>query len=127
MADTFRAAFSAKGWPVDIREHYLPSSYFMYSLALARYYIWTRFPNSKEIALDEPRQKLFDAALEMLKSPTLPTFDPDYSDDPELSGDTSLTAYDDAALTLPWQRILPQPFACGFAHPYIYDTQLSSK
>lgn len=99
----------------------------MYSLALARYYIWTRFPNSKEIALDEPRQKLFDAALEMLKSPTLPTFDPDYSDDPELSGDTSLTAYDDAALTLPWQRILPQPFGFGFAHPYIYDTQLSSK
>lgn len=74
----------------------------MYALALARYWCWTRFPNSGGIALDEPRKKLFEEAQELLKSPWLATPDPDYSDDPELSGDTSLTAYEDAALTLPF-------------------------
>ena len=79
----------------------------MYALALARYFIWTRFPNSNDIALDEPRKELFTTAQELLKSPYLATPEPDYSDDPTLSGDTSITAYQDAALTLPFQRILP--------------------
>ena len=107
VAATFRASFQGKGWPIDIRDHYLPSSYFMYTLALARWWCWTRFPNSKDIALDEPRKALFEAALKMLENPSLPSFEPDYSDDPTLSGATSLTAYRAAALTLPFQRILP--------------------
>lgn len=74
----------------------------MYALSLARYFIWTRFPNSSQIALDDPRKALFEKAQELLESPWLATPAPDYSDDPELSGDTSLTAYEDAALTLPF-------------------------
>lgn len=101
----------------------MPSSYVIYALALCRWWCWTRFPNSGDIALDEPRKALFDAALEMLKDPTLPTFEPDYSDDPELSGDTSLSAHDDAALTLPWQRILPTVGSSGFMHPYLSSWQ----
>ena len=125
VADSFRASFQAKGYKTDVRQHYLPNAYRMYALALARYFIWTRFPNSKDIALDEPRKALFEAALKMLENPSLPSFEPDYSDDPTLSGDTSITAYQDAALTLPFQRILPQLGGYGFVHPYAEDYQFS--
>ena len=125
VADSFRASFQAKGYTTDARQHYLPNAYRMYALALARYFIWTRFPNSKDIALDEPRKELFTTAQELLKSPYLATPEPDYSDDPTLSGDTSLTAYQDAALTLPFQMILPQLGGYGFIHPYTEDYQFS--
>lgn len=98
----------------------------MHVLALARYFIWTRFPNSSEIALDEPRKELFSAANELLKNPYLATPTPDYSDDPELSSDTRLTVFEDAALTLPWQRILPTAGASGFIHPYMSAWQTSA-
>ena len=125
VADTFRASFQGKGWAIDARDHYLPSSYFIYALALARWWCWTRFPNSGEIALDEPRKALFESALKMLENPTLPTFEPDYSDSPELSGEDF--AWDDASLTLPYQRILPEFGGYGFVNPYFANCQTSSK
>ena len=118
VADSFRASFSAKGYTIDVRDHYIPSSYRLQVIALARWYIWTRFPNSKDIALDEPRQKLYEDALALLKDPYLGVDEPDYSDVPELSSQQA-GMQDSCSVKLPFQRILPQPFGFGFEWPYI--------
>lgn len=114
----YRGAFQTKGYPLDVREHYLPNNYKLFSLSLARYYICTRFPNSDGVFLDEPRKKMYEKAVEMLGDAVLGVPQPDYSDDPELSGDTSLSVREDAALSLPWQRLLARPCSYGFARPY---------
>lgn len=102
VADSYRAAMQSKGYIVDIREHYIPNAYKMFVLNLARYQIWTRFPNSKDYALGEEREASYDEATEYLKDPKIGPPIPDYSDDPELSGRTDLTAIpDDIAITMP--------------------------
>lgn len=37
VADAFRGSFSGKGYAVDPREHYIPSSYAMFVLNYARF------------------------------------------------------------------------------------------
>ena len=123
VADSYRAAFSSKGYAMDIRPHYLPNAYRLYALCIARYYICTRFPNSLNIFLDEPRKELYTQAMELLKDPYIGVPEPDYSDDPELSGRIDLTSISDASLTLPYQRFLTKPQNYGFINPYINDYQ----
>ena len=124
VADSYRAAFSSKGYAMDIRPHYLPNAYRLYALCIARYYICTRFPNSLNIFLDEPRKDLYTQAMELLKDPYIGVPEPDYSDDPELSSDVD-TTFADASITLPYQRILPMTFQFGYVHPYVYDQQIN--
>ena len=108
---------------MDIRPHYLPNAYRLYALCIARYYICTRFPNSINIFLDEPRKDLYTQAMELLKDPYIGVPEPDYSDDPELSGRTDLTSISDASLTLPYQRFWTKPQNYGFINPYVNDYQ----
>ena len=123
VADSYRAAFSSKGYVMDVRPHYLPNAYRLYALCIARYYICTRFPNSLNIFLDEPRKDLYTQAMELLKDPYIGVPEPDYSDDPELSGRTDLTSISDASLTLPYQRFWSKPQNYGFINPYVNDYQ----
>lgn len=83
-SDAFRAAWTAKGYDVDPREHYITSGYKLFVLAFARYFIWTRFPGSEDYAISKPREELYKKAMEMLKNPYLQT-DKVKWDDPELS------------------------------------------
>lgn len=123
VADSYRAAFSSKGYAMDVRPHYIPNAYRIYALCIARYYICTRFPNSINIFLDEPRKELYTQAMELLKDPYIGVPEPDYSDDPELSGRTDLTSISDASLTLPYQRFWTKPQNYGFINPYVNDYQ----
>ena len=123
VVDSYRAAFSSKGYAMDIRPHYLPNAYRLYALCIARYYICARFPNSLNIFLDEPRKDLYTQAMEILKDPYIGVPEPDYSDDPELSGRTDLTSISDASLTLPYQRFWTKPQNYGFINPYNNDYQ----
>lgn len=118
VSDTFRSAFVSKGYTVDVRDHYIDAGYLIPMLNYARYQIFTRFPMTENYALSEPRKKQYEEAAELLKNPYLGTSKPDYSDDPELSGDTSLTAMSDSAVTVPWMRFPAEPYETGFPQVY---------
>jgi hypothetical protein len=105
VADMFRGSWSAKGYALDVREHYVAPEYRIPVLNYARWQIWTRFPNSKDIGLDEPRKAAYEEAKELLKSPYIGTSTPDYSDDPVLSVDSTLSAANDAAIAMPYMTI----------------------
>ena len=87
IADQFRGAFIAKGYDVDVREHYLPPEYHYAALVLSRFAVWTRFPSTPDYALDEARKKAYEDASSLLKNPYIGTSKPDYSDDPEIKPD----------------------------------------
>lgn len=119
VADAYRGAFTSKGYTIDVRDHYVPSSYKNFILNYARFEIFTRFPMTDSYALDENRKKQWEEAQKMLKDPFLGVEKPDYSDDPELSGNALLTV-SDSAITLPWLKIPAVPFDTGFAQVYPY-------
>ena len=118
VADQFRAAFTSKGYNLDVREHYIDDGYLVPMLNYARWQIWTTFPMTEAYALSEPREKLFEQAVELLKNPYLGTSEPDYSDDPELSGTTGYHLSADPAITIPWLRVVPQWGKFGFPETY---------
>lgn len=120
VADQFRGSFTAKGYTIDVREHYIDDGYLVPMLNYARWQIWTTFPMAENYALSEPRKKLFEQAVELLKNPYLGTSEPDYSDGPELSGNTGYQLSADPAITIPWLRLPPLPGECGF--PAVYWT-----
>jgi hypothetical protein len=73
---------------------------------------------TENYALSDPRKKQYEEACELLKNPYIGTTKPDYSDDPTLSGDTSLSNTSDASITIPWQKFPAAPFDEGFAQVY---------
>ena len=91
VADMFRAAWEAKGYTIDPRDHYVCGGYVEPILAVVRYTLWTRFPMAANYALGEARQKIYDEAIKLLKDPYLATPKVDWSS-PELSDYTSLSA-----------------------------------
>lgn len=119
-ADSFRGALQSKGYLLDVRDHYIAPEYKQFVLNYARYSIWTRFPMTENFALSEPRKKQYDEAVELLKNPYIGVSKPDYSDDPGLSSDTSLSNVNDGAITMPWLKMPPTPFEEGFAQVYPY-------
>lgn len=127
-ANAFRYSFTSHGFTIDVRDHYIPQGYRTYVLNYARPYIAARFPNSKDIFIDDIRQKLFDEAATLLKEAYIGVPTPDYSDDPELSGQTFIN--EDDAMTIPYQRILAYPGKYGFTdaykHFYIGNNDLSA-
>ena len=118
VADTFRSAFVSKGYTIDVRDHYVDAGYLIPVLNYARYQIFTRFPMAEDYALSEPRKKQYEEAAQLLKTPYLGVSRPDYSDDPQLSSDTSLSNVNDGAITMPWQKFPAVPFDTGFAQVY---------
>ena len=73
-----------------------------------------------DYALDDNRKKQWEESQKMLKDPYIGVEAPDYSDDPELSGRTDLSAAQDSAVTLPWLKFPPYPYDCGFAQVIPY-------
>lgn len=71
VSDVWRGALGAKGYEIDVRSHYVPETYAYYILVHARHAVWTRFPNSENIALDERRKNEYDEAMKLLKDPFL--------------------------------------------------------
>ena len=82
---------------------------------------------AENYALSKPREELYKAAQELLKNPYLGTSEPDYSDDPTLSGDTNLNKDHDAAITMPWMKFPAMPYDTGFWQPYAYEFEKLSK
>lgn len=95
VSDTWRGMLLGKSVAIDIREHFTPSSLSYWILIQARYSLWTRFPNSPDIALDEARQKEYEKSLEIFDSNKIGVESPDWeysSDNPKnknTSPDTS--------------------------------------
>lgn len=118
VADAFRGSWSAKGYTCDVRDHYVAPEYVLPILNYARWSIWTTFPGTESYSLTEPREKMYREAVELLKDPYIATSKPDYSDDPTLSGDASLSAKQDAAISLPWQKFPSFPFHDGYWDVY---------
>ena len=65
IADMWRGAIAAKGYTLDTRDHYIPSEYVYWVLVHCRYAVWTRFPMSPSVGLDEARQKEYEKALDL--------------------------------------------------------------
>lgn len=120
VSDAFRGAWQSRGYTLDVRDHYVAPEYKQFVLNYARWQIWTRFPMTENFALSEPRKKQYEEAVELLKNPYIGVSKPDYSDDPELSGDTRLSNVNDGAITMPWLKLPPSPFDTGFAKVYPY-------
>lgn len=121
VSDSFRGAWQSKGYQIDVRPHYTCPNYKTFILNYARWEIWTRFPMTEDFALSEPRKKQYEEARDLLKNPYIGVTKPDYSDDPTLSADTSLSNVNDGAITLPWLKLPAVPFDTGFpqAYPHI--------
>ena len=49
VAEMFRGAWSAKGYKIDVRPHYVAPEYIIPVLNYARWQIWTRFPATENI------------------------------------------------------------------------------
>ena len=78
ISDTWRGALQGKSYTMDIRDHYTPSEYHYWILVHARWAIWTRFPNSINVGLDEARKNEYDKCLELLNSPSLHVSSPEW-------------------------------------------------
>ena len=83
VSNVWRGALSAKGVIMDVRDYYIPPEYQYWVLVHSRHAVWTRFPNSSVIALDEARKDEYTKALELLKDPYIGCSKPDYADLPE--------------------------------------------
>lgn len=106
VAETWRGAMKGKGMEIDPRSAYIPSAYRLMVLIHARYVIWSRFPNSSNIAIDEVRKKEYEQALEMLKNPIMDVDEVDWylpsgEPNPELSAYVRSTG---SSMTTPWLR-----------------------
>lgn len=82
VANVWRGALSAKGYTLDVRESYIPASYHYWVLVHARWAVWTRFPLSNDIALDDARKNEYNKALDLLKNPYIDAEKPAWEYDP---------------------------------------------
>lgn len=117
ISDTWRGALSAKGMALDPREHFIPSTYAYWVCVHARHAVWTRFPNSGFIALDEVRKDELKKAMELLKQPMLDVPVVEWDTDPELSAFTRPSS-DGCSLLTPFLRFPEdRPVIENFALP----------
>lgn len=108
VADMFRGAWSAKGYKLDVREHYVAPEYIVPILNYARWQIWTRFPATETISLSENRKAGYDEAVKLLENPYIGTSDPYDPTDPDNPNQNS--SIKDSAISMPYLR---------FDDPYI--------
>ena len=94
IADMFRGAFISKSYEIDTREHYIPSSYKHFVCVYARWSLWTRFPMSPNIALDDARKEEYKLVSELLKDAYIGVDKPEWEhsssnpENPDNSGKT---------------------------------------
>lgn len=67
VSNMIRGALSAKGFSLSTLENSIPESYMLIALILIRSFMWSRFPHSNIIAIDEIRLKESEWAKEVLK------------------------------------------------------------
>lgn len=108
VADMFRGAWSAKGYKIDVRPHYVAPEYIIPVLNYARWQIWTRFPATENISLAENRKAGYDEAVELLENPYIGTSDPADPSDP--TNPNKPDGIKDSAISMPYLR---------FDDPYI--------
>lgn len=108
VADMFRGAWSAKGYKIDVRQHYVAPEYVIPVLNYARWQIWTRFPATENISLAENRKAGYDEAVKLLENPYIGTSDPADPADPDNPNKTD--GIKDSAISMPYLR---------FDDPYI--------
>ena len=108
VADMFRGALAAKGYKLDIREHYVAPEYVIPVLNYARWQIWTRFPATENISLAENRKAGYDEAVKLLENPYIGTSDPYDPTDPDNPNENDKIK--DSAISMPYLR---------FDDPYI--------
>lgn len=77
ISDMWRGALSAKGYTLSKDEYSTPPEYRYWILIHARWAIWTRFPNTPDIALDKAREAEYKQAMELLKNPYINVSKPD--------------------------------------------------
>lgn len=122
VADMFRGAWLAKGYNLDVRDHFVAPEYIVPVLNYARWEIWTRFPMTEDFALTEPRKFGYETAKELLKNPYIGTSEPDYSgvtpEDPDYPKVVALSATTKEMITMPWLRMPPMPFQYGYPQAY---------
>ena len=112
VSETWRGALSAKGYTLDIRDAYIPSSYQYYVLVHARWAIWTRFPLSNEIALDEARKQEYQKAMDMLKNPYLDAEKPEWQYDPSNPDNQDESGWHGAqSIQVPWPQKFPTEYS----------------
>lgn len=111
VSDTWRGALKAKGYKLDNRPHYIPDSYRYYVLVHARHAVWTRFPNSETIALDDRRKEEYDEALKLLENPFIDV--PEVDDPAGQDADENAIGTGAGSVRVPLQR---------FSNWYTYDT-----
>jgi hypothetical protein len=114
VADLFRGAWKAKGYKLDVREHYVAPEYIIPILNYARWQIWTRFPMTENYSLSEPRQKGYEEAAELLKDPYIGVSDPADPNDPD--NPNKPDGIKDAAISMPY-LIMDNPYI-GFAYEF---------
>lgn len=103
-ADAFRSAWSAKGYEIDPREHYISTGYTEFILAFARWNLWNRFPMADNYALSEARKLQYERAMELLKNPWLGTDKVNWTD-PDLSAYTALSGGTGSSIAVPFMRL----------------------
>ena len=89
IADMFRGAFISKSYEIDTREHYIPSSYKHFVCVYARWSLWTRFPMSPSVALDDARKAEYELVKDLLKDAYIGVDKPEWehsSSNPENTG-----------------------------------------
>lgn len=108
VADMFRGAWSAKGYKIDVRPHYVAPEYIIPVLNYARWQIWTRFPATENISLAENRKAGYDEAVKLLENPYIGTSNPADPNDPD--NPNKPDGIKDSAISMPYLR---------FDDPYI--------
>lgn len=104
-----RGALKGNGVKLATLPYSIPESYMLIFLQLLRKQLWTRFPNSENIALDELRQKEAEQAMELLKKMSIdvdeiqPEYDPENPENPDYKADIV-----QGSIRVPWLRF-PQP------------------
>ena len=89
VSDMFRGAFVSKSYEIDVRDHYIPSSYKHFVCTYARYVIWQRFPMSPNVALDDARKAEYELVKGLLKDAYIGVDKPEWehsSNNPENTG-----------------------------------------
>ena len=89
IADMFRGAFISKSYEIDTRQHYIPSSYKHFVCVYARWSLWTRFPMSPSVALDDARKAEYELVKDLLKDAYIGVDKPEWehsSSNPENTG-----------------------------------------
>ena len=78
VAAQLRGAMIGKSFEMDIRDYYVPTSYSLAVLTVARAICWSRFPMSPAIAMDELRQKELEYYRDLIKDPTFGADKPEW-------------------------------------------------